>query len=299
MVAFIDEHRDVYGVEPICRELPIAPSQYFEANRRSRDPSCLPRREQEDQRLMGEIERVYRASGERYGARKVWRQLKREQFAVARCTTERLMAKLGLQGVRRGKRWKTTIPDEATERPLDLVDREFSAQRPNQLWVADFTYVPTWQGVVYVAFVLDVFARQVVGWRVSKNMRTDLVLDALEQAIWARGRPRGVTHHSDRGSQYLSIRYSDRLAEAGFEPSVGSKGDSYDNAMAESVMGLYKTEVINHRGPWKTFEEVELATLIWIDWYNKERLHGALGYVPPVEFERVHYEGKMPSGIRA
>ena len=182
---------------------------------------------------------------------------------------------------------------------LDLVDREFSAQRPNQLWVADFTYVPTRQGVVYVAFILDVFARKVVGWRVSKNMQTDLVLDALEQAIWARGRPRGVSHHSDRGSQYLSIRYSDRLAEAGFEPSVGSKGDSYDNAMAESVIGLYKTEVINHRGPWKTFEEVEYATLIWIDWYNKERLNGALGYVPPVEFERVHYEGKMPSGLRA
>jgi transposase InsO family protein len=176
---------------------------------------------------------------------------------------------------------------------------EFSAQHPNQLWVADFTYVPSWQGVVYVAFILDVFARKVVGWRVSKNMRTDLVLDALEQAIWARGRPKGVTHHSDRGSQYLSLRYSDRLAEAGFEPSVGSKGDSYDNAMAESLIGLFKTEVINQRSSWKTFEEVEYATLFWIDWYNKERLHGALGYVPPVEFEKAHYAGKMQSGLTA
>ena len=299
MMSFIDKYRDVYGVEPICRELPIAPSQYFEAKCRSRDPSRLPRRVQEDHQLMGEIERVYRPSGERYGARKVWRQLKREQFAVARCTTERLMAKLGLQGVRRGKRWKTAISDEAAEKPLDLVDREFRAQRPNQLWVADFTYVSTWQGVVYVAFILDVFARKVVGWRVSKNMRTDLVLDALEQAIWAQGRPRGVTHHSDRGSQYLSIRYSDRLAEAGFEPSVGSKGDSYDNAMAESLIGLFKTEGINHRSAWKTFEEVEYATLIWIDWYNKERLHGALGYVSPVEFERAHNECKIRSGLTA
>lgn len=248
---------------------------------------------------MGEIECVYRASSGRYGVRKVWRQRKREQFAVARCTTERLMAKLGLQGVRRGKRWKTTIPDEAAEKPLDLVYRELSAQRPNQLWVADFTYVPTWQGVVYVVFILDVFARKVVGWRVSKIMRTDLVLAALEQANWAQGRPRGVTHHSDRGSQYLSLRYSDRLAEAGFEPSVGSKGDSCDSAMAESLIGLFKTKVINERSSWKTFEEVEYATLTWIDWYNKERLHGALGYVPPVEFGRVHDEGKMPSGLTA
>jgi len=209
------------------------------------------------------------------------------------------MRKLGLEGVRRGKRWKTTVPDESAARPIDLVDRHFVALCPNQLWVADFTYVPTWSGMVFPAFILDVYARRIVGWRVAKNMRTDLVLDALEQAIWARGSPQGVVHHSDRGSQYLSIKYTERLALAGFDPSVGSKGDSYDNAMAESVIGLYKTEVIRHRGPWKTFEEVEYATLEWVDWYNNKRLHESIGYVPPSEYEQAFYEQLRRSGQAA
>jgi transposase InsO family protein len=289
----------VYGVEPICRELPIAPSQYYEAKWRERDPEREPARVKSDRRFSVEIERVYRDNRGIYGARKVWRQLNREQWEIARCTTERLMKKLGLQGVRRGKQWKTTVPDLTGERPLDLVDRQFVAERPNQLWVADFTYVPTWQGVVFVAFILDVFSRRVVGWRVSRNMRSELVLDALEQAIWARGAPKGIIHHSDRGSQYLSIKYTERLAQAGFEPSVGSKGDSHDNAMAESVIGLYKTEVINHQGPWKTFEAVEYATLVWVDWYNNQRLHSAIGHVPPVEYEEAYYEQPSESGIAA
>ena len=299
MKCFIDEYRDVYGVEPICRELPIAPSQYYEMKRRARDPERLPTRVKRDAVLVPEIERIYAESERRYGARKTWRELRREQWDVARCTTERLMRELGLQGVRRGKRWKTTVPDELSPKPLDLVDRQLVAERPNQLWVADFTYVPTWQGMVYVAFILDVYARRIVGWRVAKNMRSELVLDALEQAVWARGDPQGVVHHSDRGSQYLSIRYTERLAEAGFEPSVGSKGDSYDNAMAESVIGLFKTEVINHQGPWRTFESVEYATLVWVDWYNQQRLHSAIDYVPPAEFEMTYYEQLSESGVAA
>jgi transposase InsO family protein len=299
MTGFIDEHRDTYGVEPICRELPIAPSQYYELKRRKRDPERLPVRVKRDAVLMPEIVRIYAASECRYGARKTWRELRREQWNVARCTTERLMRELGLQGVRRGKRWKTTVPDELSPKPLDLVDRQFVAERPNQLWVADFTYVPTWQGMVYVAFILDVYARRIVGWRVAKNMRSELVLDALEQAVWARGGPQGVVHHSDRGSQYLSIRYTERLAEANFEPSVGSKGDSYDNAMAESVIGLFKTEVINHQGPWRNFDSVEYATLVWIDWYNQKRLHSAIDYVPPAEFELAYYEQLSESGVAA
>ena len=299
MVCFIDEHRTVYGVEPICKELPIAPSQYYEAKRRERQPEREPTRHQTDRQFLVEIERVYRENRGIYGARKVWRQLKREQREIARCTTERLMHRLGLKGVRRGRRWKTTLPDLYSERPLDRVDRQFVAERPNQLWVADFTYVPTWQGVVYVAFILDVFSRRIVGWRVSRNMRSELVLDALEQAIWARGGPKGVIHHSDRGSQYLSIKYTERLAQAGFEPSVGSKGDSYDNAMAESVIGLYKTEVIKHQGPWRTFESVEYATLVWVDWYNNKRLHSAIGHVPPIEHEQAYYEQPSESGLAA
>jgi len=299
MVGFIDEHRAAYGVEPICRELPIAPSQYYDTKRCERDPERLPTRVKRDAVLVPEIERVYAESECRYGARKTWRELRREHWDVARCTTERLMRELGLQGVRRGKRWKTTVPDELSPKPLDLVDRQFVAERPNQLWVADFTYVPTWQGLVYVAFILDVYARRIVGWRVAKNMRSELVLDALEQAVWARGGPQGVVHHSDRGSQYLSIRYTERLAEAGFEPSVGSKGDSYDNAMAESVIGLFKTEVINHQGPWRTFDSVEYATLVWIDWYNQKRLHSAIDYVPPAEFEMAYYEQLSESGVAA
>jgi transposase InsO family protein len=225
-----------------------------------------------------------------YGARKVWRQLQREGFAVARCTVERLMRAMGLRGAVRGKRVKTTtVAHEGAERPADLVARDFTASRPNQLWVADFTYVPTWQGFAYAAFVVDVFARMIVGWRVSSSMSADLTLDALEQALWARQVDDGLVHHSDRGSQYLSIRYSERLAEAGVEPSVGSAGDSYDNALAESVIGLFKTEVIRRRGPWRNLESVEYATLEWVDWFNNRRLLAPIGNIPPVERERAYY----------
>jgi putative transposase len=259
----------------------------------------VPNRQIEDVFLTQMIQKVYDDSFELYGARKVWHALKRGSVSVGRCTVERLMRAHGLQGVRRGKSWKTTIPDEATDRPLDLVDRHFKAEAPNCLWVADFTYIPTWSGVMYVAFVMDVFNREIAGWKASRTMRTELVLDALEQAIWARGKPNGVIHHSDRGSQYLSITYSNRLSEAGFKPSVGSTGDSYDNAMAESVIGLYKTELINRRGPWKTFEEVEYATLNWVSWYNTKRLHGELGYRPPVEITQEYWDNQKLSGHAA
>jgi transposase InsO family protein len=238
MVKFIDEHRATYGVESICTQLPIAPSLYYESKAREVDPTRLPPRLQRDRQLCTEIRRIYDANYAVYGARKVWRQLCREDITAARCTVERLMHKLGLQGVVRGRQWRTTIADEDQARPLDRVNRQFQATRPNQLWIADFTYVATWTGVVYVAFVIDVFARRIIGWRVARSMRTELVLDALEQALWARAGAKGVIHHSDRGSQYLSIRYTKRLAEAGAEPSVGSVGDSYDNAMAESIIGL-------------------------------------------------------------
>lgn len=231
--------------------------------------------------------RVYDSNLRVYGADKVWRQLMREDVAVARCTVERLMRRLGLQGVRRGKRVRTTVPDAKAACPLDRVNRQFKAQRPNQLWVADFTYVSTWQGFVYVAFVVDVFARRIVGWRVSSSMQTDFVLDALEQALYARRAEREgeLVHHSDRGSQYVSIRYSERLAEAGIEPSVGSTGDSYDNALAETINGLFKAEIIHRRGPWKTREAVELATLEWVSWFNHHRLLEPIGYIPPAEAE--------------
>jgi len=226
-----------------------------------------------------------------YGAQKVWRQLNREGIEVARCTVERLMKRLGLEGVRRGKVVRTTIPDKAVPCPLDLVKRQFKADRPNQLWVSDFTYVSTWQGWLYVAFVIDVFARRIVGWRVSRTMRTDFVLDALEQALYARqpDQDDALIHHSDRGTQYVSIRYTERLADAGIEPSVGSKGDSYDNALAETINGLYKTEVIHRHGPWKTMESVELATLEWVAWFNHQRLLSSIGYIPPAEAEAEYY----------
>ena len=226
-----------------------------------------------------------------YGADKVWRQMNREEIAVARCTVERLMKQLGLQGVRRGKAVRTTIPDSKASCPLDRVNRQFRADRPNQLWVSDFTYVSTWQGWLFVAFVVDVFARRIVGWRVSRSMHTDFVLDALEQALYARQPEKGdaLIHHSDRGSQYVSIRYTERLAEAGIEPSVGSKGDSYDNALAETINGLYKAELIHRRGPWKTIEAVELATLEWVSWFNHHRLMEPLGYIPPAEAEANYY----------
>ena len=290
MVTFIDQHRDDHGVEPICAELPIAPSTYYEYKAREADPSRLPARHHRDAELEVEIRRVWKENLRVYGARKVWLQLNREQIGIARCTTERLMQKHGLQGVVRGKSYKTTFPDDSAARPADLVQRKFIATRPNQLWVADITYVATWRGVVYVAFVIDVFARCIVGWRVWNSLKTDLVLDALEQALFARTGTKGLVHHSDRGSQYLSIRYTERLAEAGIESSVGSVGDSYDNALAETIIGLYKTEVIRPRGPWKNIDAVEYATLEWVDWFNNRRLLEPIGDIPPAEFEQAYYD---------
>jgi transposase InsO family protein len=290
MVRFIDRYRGEYGVEPICRVLPIAPSTYRKHKARHADPSRLPDRAKRDIVLRGHVRRVWMANKEVYGARKVWKQLKREGVSVARCTVARLMRQMGLAGVVRGRKVKTTTPVPAKVCPLDLVRRDFTATRPNELWVADLTYVATWQGFVYVAFVIDVFSRCIVGWRVSRSLRTDLALDALEQALWARdvGSER-LVHHSDWGSQYLSIRYTERLAEAGIEPSVGSVGDSYDNAMAESVIGLYKTEVIERLGPWRGREHVELETLEWVSWFNNRRLLEPIGDIPPVEYEEEYY----------
>jgi transposase InsO family protein len=296
MVSFIDAHRDQYGVESICAQLPIARSLYYEQKARQAEPERLPARLQRDAMLACEIRRVYEGNFHVYGARKVWRQLGREDIAVARCTVERLMRSLGLEGAVRGRKCRTTIADEDAERPLDLVKRQFQATRPNQLWVADFTYVATWAGFVYVAFVIDVFARRIIGWRVARSMRAELVLDALEQALWSRSGTKGVVHHSDRGSQYLSIRYSERLAEAKAQPSVGSVGDSYDNALAETIIGLYKTELIQRRGPWRHIEAVEYATLEWIDWFNQRRLLAPIGNVPPAELEASYYHStsQMP-----
>jgi transposase InsO family protein len=291
MKAFIDEHRDAYGVEPICRVLPIAPSTYHAHAARRADPGKLPTRARSDAALMVEIQRVFEANFHVYGVRKVWRQLGREGIVVARCTVARLMRAMGLKGVVRGKTVRTTIPDPAAVCPLDRVNRRFKAPRPNALWVSDFTYVATWSGFVYVAFVIDVFARRSVGWRVSRTAHAAFVLDALEQALHER-RPvqgGGLVHHSDRGSQYLSIRYTERLAEAGVEPSVGSVGDSYDNALAETINGLFKAEVIHRRGPWRSFEAVEFATLEWVDWFNTRRLLQPIGNIPPAEAEARYY----------
>jgi len=299
MVAFIDAHREVYGVESICQQLPIAPSTYYEAKARQADPTRLPARARRDKALAMEIQRVYDENFRVYGARKVWRQLAREDIAAARCTVERLMCKIGLQGVVRGKRRITTIADAEADRPRDLVKRQFQATRPNELWVADFTYVATWSGVVYVAFVIDVFSRCIVGWRVARSMQTDLVLDALEQALWSRSDTAGLVHHSDRGSQYLSIRYTERLAEAGAVPSVGSVGDSYDNALAETIIGLFKTEVIHRRGPWRHLDGVEYATLEWVDWFNNRRLLESIGNVPPAELETAYYRQQDESAMVA
>jgi transposase InsO family protein len=290
MVSFIDDHREECGVEPICRQLPIAPSIYHEQKAREADPSRLPKRAVRDAALREEIERVWKENFGVYGARKVWRQLVREKVDVARCTVERLMRAMGLRGVVRGRKVKTTIADELAERPLDLVQRDFTADRPNQLWVADLTYVATWRGFVYVAFITDVFSRKIVGWRVSSSLRSDLALDALEQALHARPDLENLVHHSDRGVQYLSIRYTERLDEAGIAPSVGSVGDSYDNALAETINGLYKTEVIRRNGPWRNLEEVEFATLEWVDWFNNRRLLEPIGNIPPVELEALYYE---------
>ena len=290
MVSFIDDHREAYGVEPICSVLPIAPSVYYEQKARQADPRRLPKRLARERELRVEIERVWKENQSVYGARKVWKQLKREGFEVARCTVERLMAQMGLQGVVRGRAFKrTTIVDEDAQRPADLVQRDFTADRPNRLWVADLTYVATWAGFVYVAFVIDVFSRRIVGWRVSSSLRSDLAIDALEQALAARPDLDGLVHHSDRGVQYLSIRYTDRLAEEHIELSVGSVGDAYDNALAETINGLFKTEVIRKNGPWRNLEEVEFATLEWVAWFNHRRLLSSIGDVPPAEFEAMYY----------
>ena len=272
----------MYGVEPICRVLPIAPSTYYAHVAQKLNPELRSNRARQDELLSGEIQRVYDENFRAYGVRKVWRQLHREGIVTARCTVERLMQALGLQGVVRGKKVRTTIPDEYAEIPLDRVNRNFRADRPNALWVADYTYCSTWQGFVYVAFIVDVFSRRIVGWRASSSQRTDFVLDALEQALYAR-RPfetGALIHHSDRGSQYVSIRYTERLADAGIEPSVGSIGDSYDNALAETINGLYKAEVV-YRRSWKSLSELELATLEWVDWFNNRRLLGSIGNIPP------------------
>jgi putative transposase len=293
MIGFIDQHRDAYGVEPICAVLPIAPSTYFLRKGQQQDVTKRSARAQRDDELRAAIQRVWDDHDQAYGPRKVWRQLRREGVRVARCTVERLMRGMGLRGVSRGRAWVTTTRGgAAADRPADLVDRQFAATRPNQLWVSDLTYVATWRGFVYVAFVIDVFARRIVGWRVSASLATDFVLDALEQAIYDRcgSGVEALVHHSDRGTQYLSMRYTDRLAEAGIAPSVGSRGDSYDNALAESVIGLFKTEVIQRKGPWRHLEAVEFATLTWVDWFNTRRLLEPIGYVPPAEYEAQYYE---------
>ena len=286
-----------YAVEPICAVLPIAPSTYYRFKNLERNPEKQSDRVKRYESLAPEVQRVWDENRGVYGARKVWKQLNRESIPIGRWTVERLMKKLGIEGVVRGRSCKTTIPDELADKPLDLVNREFKASKPNQLWVADITYVATWRGFVYVAFVTDVYSRYIVGWRVMKSMKTDLVLDALEQAMWARGKPSGVTHHSDRGSQYLSIHYSERLMEAGFNASVGSVGDSYDNAMAESINALYKAEVIHKDGPWRGPDDVELTTLAWVDWFNNQRILEPIGDMPPAEYEMLYY--KNPESRKA
>ena len=291
MIRFVDAYRDDHGVEPICRVLAIAPSTYHEHVRRRVQPETAPARVRRDGELMKEIRRVFDENFQVYGVRKVWRQLRREGCGVARCTVARLMQTMGLQGVIRGKRVRTTVSGKAAPCPLDHVNRQFKAPRPNVLWVSDFTYVATWTGFVYVAFVIDAYARRIVGWRVSRSAHAGFVLDALEQALHDR-RPvaGGLVHHSGRGVQYVSIKYTERLAEAGLVPSVGSVGDSYDNALAETINGLYKAEVIHRRGPWRSLEAVEYATLEWVDWFNTRRLLEPIGNVPPAEAEAAYYE---------
>lgn len=290
MTAFVDEHLGVYGVEPICKVLLIAPSTYYVHTARRTDPAKAPERAQRDEQLCAAIQRAWDENRRVYGLRKVWRQLRRESIGVARCTVARLMKRLGLRGVIRGKGVETTVSDAARPCPLDRVNRQFRAHRPNQLWVSDFTYVSTWQGHLYMAFVIDVYARRIVGWKESSTMRTDFVLDALEQALHAR-RPFDegeLIHHSDRGSQYVSIRYTERLAEAGIKASVGSVCNSYDNALAETINGLFKAEVI-HRRSWPNRQAVEWATLDWVDWFNHRRLLGPIGSIPPAEAEVAYY----------
>ncbi|TJL29507.1 IS3 family transposase (plasmid) [Escherichia coli] len=286
LMPLLDKLREQYGVGPVCSELHIAPSTYYHCQQQRHHPDKRSARAQHDDWLKREIQRVYDENHQVYGVRKVWRQLLREGIRVARCTVARLMAVMGLAGVLRGKKVRTTISRKAVAAG-DRVNRQFVAERTDQLWVAEFTYVSTWQGFVYVAFIIDVFAGYILGWRVSSSMETTFVLDALEQAFWAR-RPSGTIHHSDKGSQYVSLAYTERLKEAGLLASTGSTGDSYDNAMAESINGLYKAEVI-HRKSWKNRAEVELATLTWVDWYNNRRLLGRLGHTPPAEAEKAYY----------
>ena len=286
-MALIDAHRDRWGVEPICQVLEVAPSTYYAATSRPTSARRL-----RDEELKVEIARVHTQNFDVYGVEKIWRQLNREGVRVGRDRVARLMRELNLEGAVRGKRKRTTVAGELDERPSDLVDRNFRAPAPNRLWVADLSYVSTWSGFVYVAFIIDAFSRSVVGWRVSDSLHAELALDALEMALWARGNQEleGLVHHSDRGGQYLAVRYTERLAEAGAVRSVGSRGDSYDNALAETVVGLYKTELIRRRGPWRTLEHLELATAEWVDWWNQRRLHGAIDNLPPAEFERRWWE---------
>ena len=292
MIAFVDEYRDEFGVEPICRQLPMAQSTYYEAKACQRQPQRRSVRRRRDDQLRPEIRRVFDDNFGVYGVRKIWVALNREGIEVAKCTVRRLMREMGLQGATRGRGFKvTTVTDPGATRPADLVERRFIAGRPNQLWLSDITYVATWSGFVYAAFVIDVFSRKIIGWRASTSLRTDLALDALEQAIWDRlGQGADeLIHHSDAGIQYLSIRYTERLAETGIEPSVGTVGDSYDNSMAESIIGLYKTEVIYRRGPWRNLEAVEFATLEWVDWFNNRRILEPIGNIPPAEAEERYY----------
>jgi transposase InsO family protein len=293
MYAFIDAHHAEFGVAPICEVLAIAPSAYYAHRAAVADPARRSARAQRDAALCPRIAGLWQTEHGVYGAKKVWKELRRQDVAVARCTVERLMRRLGLRGVVRGRVTRTTTPDAAAPCPQDLVQRDFSAAAPNRLWVADFTYVATWRGFVYVAFVIDVFSRRIVGWRAHTTMRTDLVLDALEQALHDRALDGRLVVHTDQGSQYLAMRYTERLAEAGAAPSVGSAGDAYDNALAETVIGLYKAEVIHRRAPWRSVEDVEYATLEWVAWFNTRRLLGPLGYVPPAEYEEQFYRTQL------
>ena len=301
MIAFIDDHRVAHGVEPICRVLPIAPSTYHAHAAKRADPGKLSARASRDVALQVEIRRVWEANFQVYGVRKIWRQLQREAIVAPRCQVARLMKRMGLTGAVRGKTVKTTHSDTSAPCPLDRVNRQFRAPAPNVLWVSDFTYVATWQGFVYVAFVIDAFARRIVGWRVSRSARADFVLDALEQALCERRPVRrgGLVHHSDRGVQYLAIRYTERLLDAGIEASVGSVGDSYDNALAETINGLFKAEVIHRRGPWRSAEAVEFATLEWVDWFNNRRLFEPIGNIPPAEAEARYYAQANERAIAA
>ena len=299
MINFIDDHRGSHGVEPICRVLPITPSTYHDHAAKRADPEKLSARAKRDEVLKPGIARVFAGNFEVYGARKVWRQLRREGPDIARCTVERLMHGMGLHGVIRGKHVKTTVSDKAAACPLDHVNRQFHSTAPNQLWLPDFTYAASWSGVVYAAFIIDAFARRIAGWKASRTAHASFVPDALEQALHQRrpekntmskgGHRKGLIHHSDRGSQYVSIKYTERLLEAGIQPSVGSVGDSYDNALAETINGLYKAEVIHRRSSWRSFEDVELATLTWVDWFNNRRLLEPIGYIPPAEAEQRYY----------